>query len=199
VKEFSTKQFIVSEIVLTLSTGLLLCPGGLALSLATMLICASGFIMMTRAERFRPLGSRDIVWIVATLLAFAVLVTAAKHFLSDDTVASSILFLRHPAFLLPIWIFITWRGYRKWRHAKPTTNAKVQGMQHPSPSPRKFPMWFLYFYCNGFIICRTVAIFYSNSDRLDRDYVIRHIQSTIVTLIIMNALIFCFRNRLKKQ
>jgi ribose/xylose/arabinose/galactoside ABC-type transport system permease subunit len=123
VKEISTKQFIVSEIALALGMGLVLCPGGLALSLATLLICASGFIMMTRAERSHPLASRDIVWIVATLLAFAVLVTAAKHFLSHDAVAPSIRFLRHPAFLLTIWIFITWRGYRKWRHAKPTTNA----------------------------------------------------------------------------
>jgi hypothetical protein len=120
-KQISAKQFVASEILLTLGMGLMLCSSDLAFDLGAPFICASGIILMTPAERSRPLGRSDAVWIVAALFAMAVFGIAATHFLSDATGARVARILRHPAFLLPTCILITWRTYRQWRHANSTT------------------------------------------------------------------------------
>ena len=109
------KQFI-TWLVVTAGAFTLFMFGddGLA-SIAMGVLAFTQFIIMTPAERSRPLARRDLLQITVVLLACIGISLAIGRWIPKDYGEAATRFMRHPAFVIPIWALCAWLVYRRWR------------------------------------------------------------------------------------
>jgi len=113
--DISKKQFVWWVIVSTLAFGMWLAPGDFLWYLSMGILAFSQFIIMTPAERSRPLASRDFLFIGLGLLVLIGFCVAVRRWLPEDVGIGVIHILRHPAFVIPFWALCVWLVYRRWR------------------------------------------------------------------------------------
>src|SRR5579862_6568114 len=101
----SRKQFIAWLVVT--ACGLSLCfTGGIGWDLGVMILALAWIMIMTPAEKARPLDGQDVLAGLVCLLAVEALLGVPEE-LRDAVVR----FIRHPGFVVLFCLLATWRHY----------------------------------------------------------------------------------------
>jgi hypothetical protein len=80
-------------------------------------------VTMSRSEMAKPIPSRELLIIIGIALAFVVVVIASKWLVPRSVDADIQSVMRHPAFVLPLWIFLLWILYRVYCKQKAEADA----------------------------------------------------------------------------
>jgi quinol-cytochrome oxidoreductase complex cytochrome b subunit len=111
-----TKRLFLGWLILfTFGMALWATPGEFFWGLGIGLITFSNLFLMPRQERSRPLNKRDLLWILGSLLGFAVFIFVSNQWLPDDLGAPVVMVIRHPAVVALLWglaVFLTYRRYK---------------------------------------------------------------------------------------
>jgi hypothetical protein len=120
----STKQFIWWVILITVGFFLLVLTHGRAGALFNLPLIIASFVVMSPAERKRPLTRNQILLNVGVILASAVLIwwsfrhrTAANDSWWREITET----YSRPIYVLPVWIGLVYLGFRRWRAPSPTS------------------------------------------------------------------------------
>lgn len=99
-------------------------------ALASGVLSVSPFILQTPAERHQPLGKKQVIQIVCILAVFIVAALALRRWIPDERGHAIVRFMKHPGFILPVWLLGIWQTYRRWRlgkHHGETTTQPITG------------------------------------------------------------------------
>jgi hypothetical protein len=78
---------------------------------------------MPRSELTQPIPRRELWGMVALLAAVIGASAAAKHFLPSSAAEMVRRVVSHPAFVVPLWLFMLWGLFRHWQRQKGAANA----------------------------------------------------------------------------
>ncbi len=109
------KQFVMWLIVTAGALTLFMLGDDSLATIAFGILAFSQFIIMTPAERSRPLARRDFLLITIVLLAFVCIGLVIGRVIPKGQEEAVVRFMRHPAFVIPFWVLCVWMIYRRWR------------------------------------------------------------------------------------
>jgi hypothetical protein len=112
-------RFVVAAMLVSLG-----CYGLLAHWLGVgMFFSMLPFVTMSRSEMTKPIPSRELLVLVGVVLAFLVVVIACNWFVPKSLADDIQSVMRHPAFVIPFWIFLLWSLHRIYRRQKEEADA----------------------------------------------------------------------------
>jgi hypothetical protein len=126
----TTKQFIWWLVVTGFGVMLWIVLPEPLFGLACGVLCLSGLILQIPGERHEPIGRKQAIQIVSALAVVVVAILALRHWVSDEQGHEIVRFMKHPGFILPIWLYGIWLTYRRWqvaRHHGETTAQPITG------------------------------------------------------------------------
>ena len=86
---------------------------------------------MPRSELHRPIP-RSELWVMSgVLIAFVAVIIACKYFVPVSVGDSIQRVIRHPAIVVPLWLFMLWGLYRHWQRQRGESNAEQSGCTEP--------------------------------------------------------------------
>ena len=90
---------------------------------AGLLLGMTVILFMPRTELTQPIPRREL-WIMLALLAAVIGASAAAKYLLPSSAAGMVRrVVFHPAFVVPLWLFMMWGLFRHWQRQKGAVNA----------------------------------------------------------------------------
>jgi hypothetical protein len=80
-------------------------------------------VTLSRSEMTKPIPSRELLVFIGVVLALVVVIIASKWLVPSSVDSNIQRVMRHPAFVLPLWICLIWSLYRNYRKQKAETDA----------------------------------------------------------------------------
>ena len=114
-----TIRFGIATVLISAGCALLLAGvsrGGFLFVLATV-------FFMPRSELTQPIPRHELWAMFGVLLAFVAAAVAAKHFLPSSAADVVQRVICHPAFVVPLWLFMLCGLFRHWQRQKGAANA----------------------------------------------------------------------------
>ena len=107
-------RFVVAAVLISTGCALLLADvyrGPLLFGLATI-------FFMPRSELTQPVSRREYFGMLGLLFALIAASLAAKYFLPSSAADLVHRVICHPAFVVPLWIFMMWGLYRHYQRQR---------------------------------------------------------------------------------
>ena len=111
----TNKQFVTWLIVTAGAFTLFMFGDDSVASMAMGILAFTQFVIMTPAERSRPLARQDLLLFTIGSLALIGICFAIGHWIPDNYGKAVTQCMRHPAFVIPFWALSVWLVYRRWR------------------------------------------------------------------------------------
>ena len=107
-------RFGVATVLVSAGCALLLAGvyrGGILFPLATI-------FFMPRSELYQPIPRRELWVMFGVLFAFIAAIVSAKYFLPSSAADTVWRVICHPAFVVPLWLFMMWGLFRHYQRQK---------------------------------------------------------------------------------
>lgn len=118
-KTSMTIRFGIAAMLISAGCALLLA----GVSRAGFLFALATVFFMPRSELTQPIRRHELWAMFGVLLALIAAAVAAKHFLPSAAADLVQRVICHPAFVLPLWLFMLWGLFRQWQWQKGAANA----------------------------------------------------------------------------
>jgi hypothetical protein len=112
----ATRGFVTWSFVITIGFGLFLSEW--LRPLGIFFLGVSSLILMTPAERHKPLSARRCLLMLAFFAAVIAFIVAANRWLPEAPAREALSVMSHPAFVIPCWTTILLIGFYRWRAGK---------------------------------------------------------------------------------
>ena len=112
-----------NSIIIRFAVAAVLISAGCALLLAGVerggfLFCLATVFYMPRSELYQPVPRRELWLMLGVLLTLIVTIVAAKYLLPSSAADVVHRVICHPAFVVPLWLFMLWGLFRHYRIQK---------------------------------------------------------------------------------
>jgi hypothetical protein len=111
-------QFVVAAVLF--STGCIALLAGAPYAVSTICFGLPAVVLMGRAAATRPVPRRELLAAIAVLAALVVVVILLKSFV-PDSVGERV--VRHPAFVVPLWVLIMSGLFWRWQRERRLSDA----------------------------------------------------------------------------
>jgi hypothetical protein len=117
-KTFRVIQFVVAAVLS--SAGCVALLNHVFYGFSTICFCLPALVLARRSEFSRPLSRREFLGVVVVLLILVAVVILLKLFVSDSVGERVV---RHPGFLVPLWILMMVALFLRWRKERRSSDA----------------------------------------------------------------------------
>jgi hypothetical protein len=88
-----------------------------------ILFCVATIFYMPRSELTKPIPCREFCGMLAVLFALIAACIATKYFLPGSAADTVQRIIRHPAFVVPFWLFMMWGLFRHYQRQRGGSDA----------------------------------------------------------------------------
>ena len=113
-KNSITIRFVVAAVLISAGCALLLA----GVERGGFLFCLATVFYMPRSELYQPVPRRELWLMLGVLSALIAASLAAKYFLPRSAADTVRRVICHPAFVVPVWLFMMWGLFRHYQRQK---------------------------------------------------------------------------------
>jgi hypothetical protein len=112
-------RFVFAAILISAGCALMLA----GMSRGVILFGLATVFWMPRSELTQPIPRREFWVTLGVLFAFVAAVVAAKYFLPSSAADVALRVMCHPAFVVPVWLFMMWGLFHHYQRQRRRVDA----------------------------------------------------------------------------